>query len=89
MNSELIDNASYYHTDVIVILVPNRTFIYESSGQSGSSKLVESGGGVHSKEETSHWQFNSLIVDSISKGLICCSSHPVHQIILILKKDLI
>ena len=39
--------------------------------------------------QTSHWQFNSLIVDSISKKQICCSSHPVNQIILISKKDLI
>ena len=32
--------------------------IYESSGQSSSSKSMESVGGVHSQEETSHWQFN-------------------------------
>ena len=38
--------------------------------------------------QTSHWQFNSLIEDSISKLRIWCSSHPVHQIILISKKDL-
>ena len=41
------------------ILVPNRAFLYESSGQSSSSKSVESVGGVHSQEEMSHWQFNS------------------------------
>ena len=28
--------------------------------------------------QTSHWQFNSLIGDSISKLQIGCSSHPVH-----------
>ena len=38
------------------ILVPKRALLYESLGQSSSSKLVESVGGVHSQRETSHCQ---------------------------------
>ena len=39
-----------------IILVPSRASQY---GQSSNSKFVESVGGVHSQEETRHWQFNS------------------------------
>ena len=42
-----------------IILVLKRAFLFESFGQSGSSKFMKSGGGVHSQEETSRWQFNS------------------------------
>ena len=41
------------------ILVPKRALLYESSGQSSGSKSVESAGGVHGLEETSHWPLNS------------------------------
>ena len=43
----------------VTIRVPNRAFLYESSGRSSSSKFVESVGRVHCQEETSQWQFNS------------------------------